>query len=221
MRDVWLWWSSGKDSAWALHALRRSGDYRVTRLITTVNRAFDRVAMHSVRGSLLAAQAAAVGIPLERVEIPFPCSNEEYEAAARSVVETAVDRKVTCMAFGDLFLEDVRRYRLGLLADFPIEPVFPIWGMDTTDLAHDMLESGMQAWVTCIDPRVLPKRLAGTAYDREFLRALPAGADPCGENGEFHTFAFAGPMFDYPLGVAVGEIAERDGFIFADLDFVA
>lgn len=219
MREVWLWWSSGKDSAWALHALRRSGDYRVTRLITTVNRRFDRVAMHSVRGSLLAAQAAAVGVPLERVEIPYPCSNGQYEDAARSVLETAVAREVPCMAFGDLFLEDVRQYRLDLLADTPIEAVFPIWGSDTGQLAQDMLSSGLEAYVTCVDPRVLPKEFAGARYDRAFLQALPEGVDPCGENGEFHTFAVAGPMFERPVAVALGEVLERDGFVFADLDF--
>jgi uncharacterized protein (TIGR00290 family) len=218
LREVWLWWSSGKDSAWALHTLRQSDAFQVTRLITTVNRAFDRVAMHAVRGSLLAAQAEAVGVPLERIEIPYPCSNAQYEAAVARVLDAAVERNVPCMAFGDLFLEDVRQYRLDLLAHVSIEPVFPIWGADTTDLANEMLDSGLDAYVTCIDPRALSREFAGARYDRSFLEALPEGVDPCGENGEFHTFAVGGPMFARRLDVALGEIIERDGFVFADLD---
>jgi uncharacterized protein (TIGR00290 family) len=218
LREIWLWWSSGKDSAWALHVLRGSGEFHVTRLITTVNRAFDRVAMHSVRGSLLAQQADAVGVPLERVEIPFPCSNDQYVEAVKPVLDTAVDRGVSCMAFGDLFLEDVRQYRLGLLANHPIDCVFPIWGSDTAELSAEMLDAGLEAYVTCIDPRVLPHAFAGARYDRTFLQSLPDGVDPCGENGEFHTFAVRGPMFGRPLCVAVGDIVERDGFVFADLE---
>ena len=217
MREVWLWWSSGKDSAWALHALRRSDSHRVTRLLTTVNREFERVAMHAVRVTLLEEQAAAAGLPVERVELPWPCSNAQYEAAVQPLLDAAVGAGVPCMAFGDLFLEDVRQYRMALLAGHPIEPVFPIWGLDTTALAHEMIDAGLRAWVTCVDPRVLPRELAGRRYGRDFLESLPDDVDPCGENGEFHTFAAAGPMFQGEVAVEVGEIVERDGFVFADL----
>jgi len=218
MRDVWLWWSSGKDSAWTLDVLRRSGEFRVTRLLTTVNRAFDRVAMHAVRGTLLQQQADAVGVSLERVDLSYPCSNAQYEAAVAPVLDAAVAAQIPCMAFGDLFLEDVRQYRIDLLDAYPIEPVFPIWGRDTARLAAEMVDGGLEAYVTCVDPRVLPRELAGRRFGSELLAALPAGADPCGENGEFHTFAVAGPMFARPVPVRVGEVVERDGFVFADLE---
>jgi diphthamide synthase (EF-2-diphthine--ammonia ligase) len=217
VREVWLWWSSGKDSAWALHALRRSDSHRVTRLLTTVNAEFDRVAMHAVRTTLLEEQAAAAGLPVERVELPWPCSNDQYEAAVHPLIDSAVAAGVPCMAFGDLFLEDVHQYRLDLLAGHPIEPVFPTWGLDTTALAHEMIDAGLRAWVTCVDPRVLPRELAGRPYGRDFLESLPDGVDPCGENGEFHTFAWDGPMFGHPVPARAGDVVSRDGFVFVDL----
>jgi uncharacterized protein (TIGR00290 family) len=217
LREVWLWWSSGKDSAWALHSLRRSDSFRVTRLLTTVNEEFDRVAMHAVRTTLLEEQATAAGLPVERIELPWPCSNAQYEAAVQPVLDSAVAAGAPCMAFGDLFLEDVRQYRMNLLARHPLEPVFPIWGLDTAVLAHEMIDAGLRARVTCVDPRVLPAEFAGREYGRDFLEALPDGVDPCGENGEFHTFAVAGPMFQQEVRVEVGEVVERDGFVFADL----
>lgn len=217
MRDIWLWWSSGKDSAWTLWELQRSREYRVTRLVTTLNGAADRVAMHGVRDVLLTRQSEAAGVPVERVPLPHPCTNEQYEAAVKPVVERAVDAGVAAMAFGDLFLEDVRAYRLALLDQSPVEPVFPIWGRETGALARGMIDAGMRAFVTCVDPAAIPRELAGAAFDADFLRELPAAADPCGENGEFHTFVADGPMFAEPIPVEPGEVVEREGFVFADL----
>jgi uncharacterized protein (TIGR00290 family) len=216
MSGVWLWWSSGKDSAWALHALRAAG-VPVAALAVTVNRAFERVAMHAVRTELVRRQAEAAGLPLHVVEIPHPCSNAEYEAAFRGAVSEARSEGATQMAFGDLFLGDVRAYRERLLAGSGVEPLFPLWGRDTAALAREMLDGGLRAIVTCVDPKQIPPELAGRRYDAEFLAALPASADPCGERGEFHTFAFAGPMFAEPVAVRAGERVERDGFVFADL----
>jgi uncharacterized protein (TIGR00290 family) len=214
---TWLWWSSGKDSAFALQKLRERADTEVTALVTTVNASFDRVAMHAVRTELLRRQAEAAGVPLRVVEIPHPCSNAEYEAAAGREIAEARRSGVRRMAFGDLFLEDVRRYREDLLAGTGIEPIFPLWGMDTAALAQTMLASGLRAVVTCIDPRALSADFAGRRFDSAFLDALPESADPCGERGEFHTFACAGPMFASEIDVRVGDIVERDGFVFADV----
>jgi uncharacterized protein (TIGR00290 family) len=216
MRGAWLWWSSGKDSAWALHALRAAG-VPVAALAVTVNRAFERVAMHAVRTELVRRQAEAAGLPLRVVEIPHPCSNAEYEAAFLGAVAEARREGATQMAFGDLFLGDVRAYRERLLAGTGVEPIFPLWGRDTSALAREMLAGGLRAIVTCVDPKQVPAELAGCSYDAEFLAALPASADPCGERGEFHTFAFDGPMFAAPVPVRAGERIERDGFVFADL----
>ncbi len=214
--SVWLWWSSGKDSAWALHRLREEGA-PVSGLVTTVNVRHERVAMHGVRRTLLEAQARAAELPLEIVEIPHPCSNAEYEAASAALIERARERKVEQMAFGDLFLEDIRAYREGLLAGTGMEPLFPLWGRETAELARAMQAGGLQAYITCLDPKVLPRQLAGRAFDASFLDELPAGVDPCGENGEFHSFAWDGPMFREPIPVAPGEVVEREGFVFADL----
>ncbi|MAE95573.1 MAG: ATP-binding protein [Deltaproteobacteria bacterium] len=214
--STWLWWSSGKDSAWALHTLQETG-LPVTALVTTVNRSFDRVAMHGVREELLRAQASAAGLPLETVQIPHPCSNEIYERAVGGLLARARAAAVTHMAFGDLFLEEVRTYRIRLLEGTGIEPVFPIWGRDTAELAAEMQGGGLEAQVTCIDPKVLARSFAGRSWDAGFLRDLPVGVDPCGENGEFHSFATAGPMFASPIAVRSGEVVERDGFVFADL----
>jgi len=208
-----LSWSSGKDSAWALHALRNDPRYDVVGLVTTINRAADRVAMHAVRTELLRRQADAVGVPLRTIEIPSPCSNEEYEAAMSACVAQAVNEGVECFAFGDLFLEDIRAYREEKLAGSGLTPIFPIWGIDTKQLAHDMINSGLRARITCIDPRVMPRAFAG----RDFDLSLPDSVDPCGERGEFHTFAYDGPMFQAPVAIESGEIVERDGFVFADI----
>jgi uncharacterized protein (TIGR00290 family) len=206
---VLLCWSSGKDSAWALHLLQQDPRYQVTGLLTTLNRHFDRVAMHGTRHELLEAQASAVGLPLQIVPLPWPCSNAEYGAA----MQMAMDVAVAAVAFGDLFLEDVRRYREDMLRGTGLEPIFPLWGLDTRLLLETMIDSGLQAR----DPAKLPRSFAGRSLDAEFLRDLPAAIDPCGENGEFHTCACAGPMFKHPIPVAAGEVVERDGFVFADL----
>lgn len=212
-----LSWSSGKDSAWSLYRLQREGGYEIAGLVTTVNDAFNRVAMHAVRVELLEAQALAAGLPLWRVPLPYPCANAEYERAMGALIERARADGVTHMAFGDLFLEDVRRYRENQLADTGITPVFPLWGMNTAALALDMLRGGLKAVITCVDPRQLSREFVGHDFDEKLLAALPALADPCGENGEFHTFCHAGPMFRGPIAIRRGEMVERDGFVYADV----
>lgn len=213
---TWLSWSSGKDAAWSLHEMRRAG-VPVTGLFTTVNAAFDRVAMHAVRRSLLEAQARAAGLPLSVIEIPYPCPNADYARIMGAFVAEAKQSGVTQMAFGDLFLADIRAYRETQLAGTGISPVFPLWEKDTRSLAHEMVDGGLVAHITCIDPRKLDRTFAGRRFDRAFLADLPAGTDPCGENGEFHSFVSTGPMFAAPLAVTAGEITERDGFVFADM----
>jgi uncharacterized protein (TIGR00290 family) len=212
-----LAWSSGKDSAWTLHVLRQQGEVDVVGLLTTVNRAFDRVAMHAVRRDLLAAQAAAVGLPLATVEIPYPCSNDEYEVAMEAAIGRARGAGVTAVAFGDLFLEDVRRYREDRMRGSGLTPLFPIWGMPTDALARRMVGAGLRARLTCVDPKMLPARFAGRDFDAALLDDLPVGVDPCGERGEFHSFAYDGPMFERAVRIQAGEVVERDGFVFADL----
>lgn len=214
---AWLSWSSGKDAAWALHVARQDAALDVVGLLTTVTREYERVSMHAVRERLLEMQAAAVGLPLHKVYIPAKCSNEDYEAAMRAAIDVALGEGITRMAFGDLFLEDVRRYRIEKLAGTGIEPVFPVWGFDTGELSREMVSAGVGAYVTCIDPGKMPRELAGAAYDGEFLAALPEGVDPCGEKGEFHTCVFDGPAFERPIPVRVGETLERDGFVFTDV----
>lgn len=214
---AWLAWSSGKDSAWALHAVRGRGELNVAALLTTVNRTHARVAMHAVRESLLELQAAAAGLPLVKVAIPSPCSNQEYERAMGEAMRRAKSEGVTHMIFGDLFLEDVRRYREENLAPCGIAPVFPLWGIPTRRLAEEMIGAGLRARLTCIDPRKLDTSFAGREWNSQLLSELPPVVDPCGENGEFHTFAYAGPMFRDSIAIRGGEIVERDGFVFADL----
>ena len=216
-RPVLLSWSSGKDSAWTLHTLRARDDLEVVGLVTTVNERSSRVAMHAVREELLKQQAEATGLPLWRVPLPYPCSNEAYEAAMRSLLDRARHAGVEAMAFGDLFLEDVRRYRETRMEGSGIEPLFPLFGSSTPELAREMVAAGLLAWITCVDPAQLPREFAGRRFDAELLRDLPDDVDPCGERGEFHTFAVEGPMFRHPLEVEVGETVERDGFVFTDL----
>ncbi len=210
-------WSSGKDSAWTLHTLRNDPRYELAGLVTTINRAFDRVAMHAVRVSLLEAQAAAAGLPLWKVEIPNPCSNAEYEEAMRALIDRAVAAGVEIFAFGDLYLRDIRDYRERQLAGTPIRPIFPLWEKPTPMLARTMIAGGLRARITCVDPKALDRSFAGREFDEQFLDDLPPGVDPCGERGEFHTFAWAGPMFRQPIALQSGETVERDGFFFADL----
>lgn len=216
---VLLSWSSGKDSAWALHVLRQQPDLEVVGLLTTLNEAADRVAMHAVRRELVEAQAAAAGLPLWPVLLPWPCSNEDYERRMSAVIHKAKQAGITHTAFGDLYLEDVRAYRIRQLAGTGIEPLFPLWGSadETPVLAVRMLEAGLKAVLTCVDPKQLAASFVGRWYDPALLADLPAAVDPCGEHGEFHTFCFDGPMFSHPIPIRVGEIVSRDGFCFADV----
>ncbi len=211
-------WSTGKDSAWMLHTLRQQHPGAVAGLLTTTNEAFDRVAMHAVRRELLQAQADAAALPLHVVPLPWPCSNAHYEAIMQTAVAGFVTGGFTHVAFGDLFLEDVRRYREERLAGSGLEPLFPIWKTKSTAaLAQDMIEGGLRATLTCVNPQKLDRAFAGRTFDRSFIADLPAGVDPCGENGEFHSFAHTGPMFNHAIAVRLGEIVDRDGFVFADL----
>ncbi len=211
-------WSTGKDSAWALHLLRARHPGCVAGLLTTVNEAFDRVAMHAVRRTLLAAQAEAAELPLYAIDLPWPCSNDAYGERMTEAVARLEADGFTHIAFGDLFLEDVRRYREARLAGTGLTPLFPLWkGKPTRELAEEMIDGGLRACLTCVDPRALPASFAGRAFDRALLADLPEGADPCGENGEFHSFVWDGPMFSRPIPVTVGERVERDGFVFADV----
>lgn len=216
-RRVLLSWSSGKDSAWTLHVLRQDPDVEVVGLLTTVNTTHGRVAMHSTRLTILEAQARAAGLPLHVVPLPWPCSNDVYERAMRGALEGALEQGVTHVAFGDLFLEDIRAYRVRQLDGSGLTPLFPLWHEPTGLLARRMIEAGVEAVLTCVDPKKLSPSCAGRRFDHRFLAELPDGVDPCGENGEFHTCVLAGPMFRGRLRVEVGEIVERDGFSFADL----
>jgi uncharacterized protein (TIGR00290 family) len=212
-----LSWSSGKDSAWALHVLQQRAELTVAGLVTTINAAFDRVAMHGVRRVLVEAQAEAAGLPLHLLPIPHPCPNATYERIMGEFVARQAAEGIEAFAFGDLFLEDIRRYREQKLAGSGLTPVFPIWGRDTAALARDMIGAGLAAHIACLDPRKLEGRFAGRRFDAALLRELPPGIDPCGENGEFHTFACAGPMFRQPIAIEIGEVVAREEFVFCDL----
>ncbi|HEY1741464.1 MAG TPA: ATP-binding protein [Acidimicrobiia bacterium] len=210
-------WSSGKDSAFALHRLRAAGEFDIRALLVTINADAERVAMHAVRLTLLQAQADRLGIPLHLVEIPMGCPNDIYEARMAEAVRVARGDHVERMAFGDLFLGDVRAYREANLAGTGITPVFPLWEQPTDRLALEMLDAGVRAVITCVDPRALPSEFAGREFDEELLAELPDGVDPCGERGEFHTFVWDSPDFDTPIAVRCGETVERDGFVFCDV----
>ena len=219
MKRVLLSWSSGKDSAWTLHVLRQQTDVELVGLLTTFNEVAGRVAMHAVRRELVEAQAATVRLPLWSVALPWPCSNTDYEAKMHEVVERARQTSVTHIAFGDLFLEDIRTYRERQLAGTGIKPLFPIWGTaaDTPALAREMLAAELRAVLTCVDPKQLDGHFVGRWFDANLLTDLPVSVDPCGERGEFHTFCCAGPMFAAPIAVQIGDAALRDGFWFVDL----
>lgn len=212
-----LSWSSGKDSAWSLHVLGQRSDLEIVGLMTTVNQLYQRVAIHAVRLELLRRQTEAVGLPLHIIDLPCPCTNSQYEAAMGEFIEQSKQQGIECMAFGDLFLEDIKEYREAKLSGTGIAPLFPLWLVPTDKLAKEMISSGLRAIVTCVDPLQLPGSLAGREFNEEFLLTLPDQVDPCGERGEFHTFAFDGPMFSKPVAIEVGEITEREGFIYADL----
>jgi uncharacterized protein (TIGR00290 family) len=217
MKNVLLSWSSGKDSAWALHLLCRQKDLRVGALVTTFNQAADRVAMHAVRRTLVRAQAERVGLPLWEIELPWPCSNADYEEIMRGLLKRAQAGGMEAFAFGDLFLQDIRGYRERQLAGTGLEALFPVWGIPTSQLARDMIAGGIKAKLTCVDPSKLDRSYAGRDFNLELLESLPEGVDPCGENGEFHTYVYDAPNFDRPIDVQVGITIERDGFVFSDL----
>jgi uncharacterized protein (TIGR00290 family) len=217
IRKIVLSWSSGKDSAWTLHLLRQQPNIQVVALLTTFNSGANRVAMHAVRRTLVEAQAERVGIPLWAVELPWPCSNLVYEDLMRAACLRATAEGVTGVAFGDLFLHDVRDYRVRQLQDTGLEPLFPLWQIPTKKLSRDMIAAGVRARITCVDPSKLAKSFAGRDYDLAFLASLPAEVDPCGENGEFHTFVYDAPVFSHPIEIQTGEVVERDGFVFSDL----
>jgi uncharacterized protein (TIGR00290 family) len=212
-------WSSGKDSAWMVHTLRQRGDVEIGALLTTINEPAQRVAMHAVRVEVLQAQAAALGLPLWLVPIPSPCPNDVYEEAMGKVVARAVGEGFTHAAFGDLFLEDIRKYREERLAGSGLTPLFPLFGTDadTPALARTMIAAGLRARITCLNPALMDRRFAGREFDAALLDELPRLIDPCAERGEFHTCAYAGPMFNHPIAVETGITVERDGFVFTDL----
>jgi uncharacterized protein (TIGR00290 family) len=215
-----LSWSSGKDSAWALHVMRSSAaqsGVTIAGLLTTFNQSADRVAMHAVRRTLAESQAAAAGLPLRAVELPWPCSNDEYESRMAEACRAAVADGIEAIVFGDLFLRDVRAYRESKLAGTGLEPLFPLWEIPTRELAQEMIRGGLRARITCVDKQALDARFAGREFDAALLAELPSHIDPCGENGEFHTFAYAGPMFAHPIPVTAGELRDEERFIFADL----
>jgi uncharacterized protein (TIGR00290 family) len=216
VKKVLLAWSSGKDSAWTLHVLRRR-DIEVGGLLTTLNQAAGRVAMHGVRRSLLEAQAESVGLPLWQIPLPWPCTNEDYEARMAEACRRAVDEGFGSIAFGDLFLGDVRAYRERQLAGSGLAPVFPLWELPTATLARDMISGGVRARISCVDSKVLDAGFAGREFDLKLLADLPESADPCGENGEFHTFVYDAPVFRAPLAIRTGEVRDVNGFVYADL----
>jgi uncharacterized protein (TIGR00290 family) len=209
-------WSSGKDSAWMVHVLRQRADVQLAGLLTTINESARRVAMHAVRVDVLEAQAGALGLPLWQIAIPSPCPNEVYERAMGEAVARAVAEGFTHVAFGDLFLEDVRRYREERLAGTGLSPLFPLFGADTARLAREMIAGGLRARITCLNPKVIDRGFAGREFDAALLAALPPEIDPCGERGEFHTCAYAGPMFSDPVQIETGITVERDGYVFTD-----
>ncbi len=211
-------WSSGKDSAYALYVAIKSGEYEVTGLLSTVTEGYDRVSMHGVRETLLERQAEELDLPLIKMRIPQNCSNDIYESRMANVVERLVADGITHIIFGDLFLEDIRAYREEKLSGSGLIPVFPIWGRETKKLAEEIIDSGISAYSVCVDPKALSKKFAGRLFDRSFLRDLPPSVDPCGERGEFHTFVNAHPLYrNAKIEVDIGEILERDGFVFADV----
>jgi uncharacterized protein (TIGR00290 family) len=216
VKKTLLSWSSGKDSAWTLQVLRQNPDVEVVGLLSTINQHFGRVAMHGTRVELLRAQAEATGLPLWEIPLPWPCSNDEYERAMSGTCQRALSEEIDAIAFGDLFLEDVRRYRQERLRGTGIEPLFPLWLKDTYQLLEEMFSGGLKARIVCVDPSKLAPDFTGRDLS-EVWRDFPASVDPCGENGEFHTFVYDGPMFSRPISIESGETVTRDGFVYADV----
>ncbi len=221
MKRVIVSWSGGKDSAWALHLVRQRGDCEVIALLTTLNEAFDRVAMHAIRREIVEAQARAAGLSLWTVPLPWPCSNQQYEAAMSRTCARAVGEGAQGVVFGDLSLADIRAYREKQLAGTGLEPLFPLWLMPTAQLAREMIRCALRARLTCIDPKQIAGSFAGREFDAALLADLPPSCDPCGERGEFHTCVYAGPMFSRVLELVGGEVVEKDGFVFADMQLHA
>ncbi|HVI10914.1 MAG TPA: ATP-binding protein [Candidatus Binatia bacterium] len=217
MKPILLSWSSGKDSAWSLQVLRHRREYEVVGLLTTFNREADRVAMHAVRRELVELQAQAAGLPLWAVPLPWPCSNEQYESIMERTCAQAAAEGIGGIAFGDLFLEDVRAYRVKQLGNTGLEPIFPVWGLPTRELAGEMIAAGVRARLTCVDTAKLDRSFVGREFDHALLCDLPPEVDPCGERGEFHSFVYAGPMLSHSLSVVVGEKVVRGQFVFEDL----
>jgi uncharacterized protein (TIGR00290 family) len=216
---VWVSWSTGKDAAYALHEIRKDPKFRVCGLLTTVTEGFERVSMHGVRAELLKRQAEALDLPIHRVSIPYPCPNETYETRMEEALSRARRAGIQGVVFGDLFLEDIRQYREAHLAATGVRALFPLWGRPTGELAREMIGAGVRARLICVDPKRLDRSFAGREFDRALLEELPPDVDPCGERGEFHTFVYDGPMFGVGLSVRGGEVVERDGFLFADLQW--
>jgi len=216
-KKVLLSWSSGKDSAWALYELLNSLDFEVLGLFTTINKKYGRVAMHSTRLEILKKQAEAVSLPIHIIELPDPCSNEQYEIIMKEFISDTVSKKIECIAFGDLFLEDIKKYRETQFSATGIKPIFPLWGIPTKKLSEQMLSSGVETYISCIDLKKVPKHFAGKMWTKELISELPEYCDVCGENGEFHTVVVDGPMFTKRIPVSVGEIVEKEGFAFADV----
>ena len=216
-KKILLSWSSGKDSAWTLYLLRQQQTYEVSGLITTINSAFDRVAMHSSRRALVEMQAAAAGLPLIAVPLPWPCSNVDYECAMKKVCDEAVAQGVSAIAFGDLFLEEIRKYREAMLAATNITPLFPLWGRNTLALAKEMINAGIKAVITCVDSKKLDSSFVGRQFDEQLLSDFPSDVDPCGEHGEFHTFVYDGSMFCNSISISTGVVVERNGCVFIDI----
>ena len=221
MKRILVSWSSGKDSAWCLHVLRQRGEYQIAGLLTTFNQAVNRVAMHAVRRELVERQAASAGLQLWAVPLPWPCSNEEYEALMAQTCARAIAEGIEGIAFGDLFLEDVRAYRERQLKETRLNPIFPLWGLPTREVAKEMIASGLRAKLTCVDTHQLDAGFLGREFDEELLTSLPPGVDPCGEKGGFHSFVYAGPILNEEIPISVGETVVRDQFMFADLTVAA
>lgn len=216
MKRILVSWSSGKDCAWALHVMRQRGGVEIVGLLTTLNAEFDRVAMHGTRRTVLEAQAEAAGLPLWQVPLPWPCSNADYEERMKAACERAVAEKIDAIAFGDLFLRDVRAYREHQLKDTALEPLFPLWDIPTQALGQEMIAGGLRAKLVCVDTHQLAEDFAGREFDAVLLRELPEGVDSCGERGEFHSCVYDGPMFTKAIALTAGEIVNRDGFVYAD-----
>ena len=218
VKRVLLSWSSGKDSAWTLYQLQQDPMVEVVGLLTTFNEEFNRSAIHGVRQQLLRLQAEAAGLPLIEIPLPWPCSNKQYESLMGAALDNArAQLHMDAVAFGDLYLEDIRNYRESKMQGTGLELLFPLWQIPTDQLAREMINGGLKAAITCLDPRVMPEHFAGAQFSTQLLEELPEAVDPCGENGEFHTFAWDGPMFSKPIAVVGGEVVKRDGFVYADL----